>query len=109
MEIPPSSGQHVQAVKSAVCFQREATKPQCLEEIIGCRLVQRSSKWNLTAGKGILEALWCWAKEVELNLYELLLTKNEEEETALHMAAHGNHVQILQNLCLGRRCAAVSK
>lgn len=60
-------------------------------------------------GKGILEALRCWAKKAELNLYELLLAKDEEGDTALYMAAHGKHVEILQNLCLGRRCATVSK
>jgi ankyrin repeat protein len=37
---------------------------------------------------------------VELNLYGLLLAKDEEGETALHMAARGSHVEILQNLCV---------
>jgi len=37
---------------------------------------------------------------VELNLYGLLLAKDEEGETALHVAANGSPVEILQNLCV---------
>jgi hypothetical protein len=43
-----------------------------------------------------LQTLWIWAKEVELNLNELLLATIEEGRTAFHMAAQGNHTEVLQ-------------
>jgi len=45
-----------------------------------------------------LEKLWSLAKEVELNLDELLLAVTEEGETALHLAAQKNHTEILQKI-----------
>ena len=46
----------------------------------------------------VLQILWSLAKEVELYLDELLLAETEERKTALHLAAWGNHIEILQKL-----------
>jgi len=57
--------------------------------------------WYHAAHFGNLEALetsWSLAKELELNLDELLLAANEEGKTALHMAAQENHIEIFQKL-----------
>jgi hypothetical protein len=45
-----------------------------------------------------LALLWIWAKKVHLNPDELLLAQNERGETALHLAADGNHGEIIQEL-----------
>ena len=46
--------------------------------------------WHRAAESGSLETLeilWSWAKEVGLNMDELLLAQSRYEKTALHMAA----------------------
>jgi len=45
-----------------------------------------------------LKTLWSLAKEVELNLDELLLARTKQVQTALHKAAQNNHTEILQKL-----------
>jgi hypothetical protein len=53
--------------------------------------------WHHVACFGKLEALqtlWSLAKEVELNLHELLLATNHGGKTALHFAAQKNRVEI---------------
>jgi hypothetical protein len=53
-----------------------------------------SAAWHVAAITGnaeILEKLWLWAKEIqtteELNK-NLLLSRDQKEQTALHMATH---------------------
>jgi hypothetical protein len=45
-----------------------------------------------------LQTLRSWAKEVELNLHELLLAATEEGRTALHIAAKENYTEVLQEV-----------
>jgi hypothetical protein len=57
--------------------------------------------WNRAVEEGCLEALetlWSWAKQVELNAYDLLLAKNEERETACQVTAEVKDEAILQKL-----------
>ena len=42
-----------------------------------------------------LEALWSWAKEVELDTHELLLSQNGDGYTAFQLAALNDHVKTL--------------
>jgi ankyrin repeat protein len=56
------------------------------------------SVWHHAACFGkleVLQTLWSLAKEVEINLDELLLDGTEQGETPLHMAAHKNHTELL--------------
>jgi len=45
-----------------------------------------------------LEILWSWAKEAEINPEKLLLGRCERGETAFHMAADEEHLDVLQKL-----------
>jgi len=49
--------------------------------------------WQRAAQFGSLEALWIWAKEVELNTHELLLSQSGDGYTAFQLAARKNHVK----------------
>ena len=68
---------------------------------------------NETARKGqveILEILWDWAKELQLEPEELkndvLLSKDESKETAWHKAAESGQVEVLEELCdWARNCS----
>ena len=51
--------------------------------------------WQRAAQFGSLEALWIWAKEVELNTHELLLSQSGDGYTAFQLAARKNHVKAL--------------
>jgi hypothetical protein len=57
--------------------------------------------WHVTAERGsveILDILWGWAKELQLQPCEVLLAKGEHGETAWHMAAKRSHVEVLEKL-----------
>ena len=57
--------------------------------------------WYRSAGKGNLKtlgALWCWAKEVELNTEELWLAQTGDGYTAFQLAEDENHVETLNKL-----------
>jgi ankyrin repeat protein len=57
--------------------------------------------WHRAALRGrleVFETLRGWAKEADLSQLELLLAQCEERANALHLAADGNHVEILQKL-----------
>jgi len=54
--------------------------------------------------KEILEKLWCWGREVQVNLKDdLLLSKDLNGLTAVHIAAYKGNKEILKKLwCWGR-------
>ena len=55
--------------------------------------------WFRAAFRGGLEALetlWIWAKGVEINTDELLLSQTRNGHTALQLAAENNHLETLK-------------
>jgi len=65
--------------------------------------------WHRAAQFGSLEALkllWTLAKELELDTNEFLLSQTGKGYTAFQLAAHNNHVGIMELLLVfGRRSA----
>jgi ankyrin repeat protein len=69
-------------------------------------LLSKDSKgqtaWNLAARNGkkkILEKLWSWGTEEQVNLkYDLLLSKDLEGQTVWHLAQRNNNKYILEQL-----------
>jgi len=60
--------------------------------------------WHQAALGGSLEALksiWIWAKELELNTDELLITETGNGCTAFQLAAENDHVETLNKLRSG--------
>ena len=63
--------------------------------------------WHITAWNGdkvILKLLWCWGREVHLNLIDsFLLSKDVVGQTAWHLAVWCDYKEILEELwCLKR-------
>ena len=58
--------------------------------------------WYIAAEKGnkeILEKLWCWGREVQVNLKDdLLLSKGFDGQTAWNIAAKKDNKEILEEL-----------
>ena len=64
-----------------------------------------NTAWHMAAFCGtaeVLERLWDWAKELQLNPEEIkndvYLLKDKDGETALHMAALLGEVEVLERL-----------
>lgn len=69
--------------------------------------MKENTTWPWAAEGGSLkaiEALWSWVTEVQLNVEDmqnkLFLCQNEEENTALYLAAPENNEELLKKLCI---------
>jgi ankyrin repeat protein len=100
---------HVAAEGSVAVLQKLrafAKEAQLNEDELKNKLLLAKDKygykaWHRAAEGGsskALETLWSWANEAEINPDELLLDQNEEGETVLHLAAKGNHIEIIEKL-----------
>jgi hypothetical protein len=75
---------------------------------------KRQTAWDIAVRKGkreILEKLWCWGREVQLNLKDdLLLATGWKGQTAWDIAVGKGKTEILEKLwCCGREGQVNSK
>jgi hypothetical protein len=83
-------------VKEAKMYEEELTRRLILAEDAHGRRA-----WHLAASLGnsrVLETLFTWANEVELNTDELLIAQNTKKYTAFQLAEENNHVETIKRM-----------
>jgi hypothetical protein len=83
-------------VKEVKMYKEELTRWLILAED-----AHGKTAWHLAASLGnsrVLETLWTWANEVELNTVELLIAQNTEKYTAFQLAEENNHVETIKRM-----------